>query len=554
MFFSRKLWLFFIVWLCGSLLYIPNAGGYGLSLPQNCFSWGMMGILILSVSIAVIRQKLPLIITPALCWFTGGVVVLALPLFLTRPEWLFNGALYWAGAAIGLLFYLSCSQLNPDRHTSRLLIFLWLLACMTHALLILLQLTPAGGWIDWPVVNSRPNGVFQQVNLLATFLACGTGLALYLFFTPENRESRQKRVFISAALIIFPCVLMLIQSRIGWLSAVITTVMMLILTGTFRQKYQAVLLLSVGVLAGWWLKSYTRIGDISHLNSDSARLEMLSSTWEMLKQRPLTGWGTGGFEYTFQLFRVWQGKSTEGLGVVTHPHNEILFWGAEGGVIALTGLALILAGGIKIVTSAWYCYRRDKNPLPLALCVIVLPVLLHTQTEYPFGLSALHFALCLLLLAQTDKISNVSDRNVSCPSPVGTCISVMTVIVSSGVIIWMSCAFSLGLILTEIERKGMQDLQSLTEIPEIMQITQHERVEFDRNINKLIQYNRSRNPVLLDEYQRWAESYLEIHIDENVYYSLIMILDYQGCAKKRDIYLSQARKLFPQSNKFTQGM
>ncbi|MEG0278720.1 MAG: Wzy polymerase domain-containing protein [Morganella sp. (in: enterobacteria)] len=549
--FSRKFIFFFLFWLTGSLVFIKNAGGYGLSLPQNCFSWAMMGILMFIVSFSLLCKKQAWIITPASCWFAAGVVIMALPLFYTRPEWRLSGGLYWAGAAVGLLFYLSCVQLKLSRNGVYTLIFLWLSACMAHALLILLQLTPAGEWIAWPVLNNRPYGVFQQVNLLATFLACGIGLALFLFLVPERLKNEHKRFFAAFALFIFPCVLMLIQSRIGWLSAIITIVIMLILMGSAGAKYQAVILLLCGIAAGWWVKNYTLIGNISHSDSDGARLEMIETAWEMLKQRPWSGWGAGGFEYTFQFFRVLQGKSTEGVGVAVHPHNELLFWGVEGGAVALGGLLLILAGGINIVIRGWHCYRYEHNPQPLVLCIIILPVLLHTQTEYPFGLSALHFALCLLLLAQADKLSNSSALSQQFSFIINHVLSIIMTMISLSVMLWMCSAFWLGLILTDTERSGMQNVQPLVSVPDIVLITQYERVEFDRNLNRLMRYNQTRDPMLLECYRLWAEKYLEKHTDKNVYFSLIMILHHQGNIIGERKYLSQAKKLFPQENKFT---
>lgn len=547
--YSRSLVFFFLFWLSRSTIFINNSGGYGLSLPQNCFSWAMMGMLIFSVSFSVIRKKQCLIVTPAMRWFFAGIVILALPLLYTRPEWRLNGGLYWAGAVVGLLFYLSCVQLKLSKNQIRFLVLLWLSACMVHALLILLQLTPAGGWIPWPVLSNRPYGVFQQVNLLATFLSCGMALALFLFLLPDQRQSSISRGIAVSALFIMPCVLTLIQSRIGSLSAVITAVIMLLSAGTRRRKYLAVILLVSGVLAGWWLKNHTQIGVISHLNSDNARLEMLSSTWEMLKQRPLTGWGAGGFEYAFQMFRIWQGKSTEGTGVVIHPHNEILFWGAEGGVVALSGLALIITGGGLIIRKAWRAFRREINPLPLTLCLTILPLLLHTQTEYPFGLSALHFAMCLLLLSQADRVTVSPEKTMALPS----FFSVISAGTGTGIFCVMAGAFLTGIILTGAEQRGMQDIRTLSSVPEFVLMTQYERVEFDLHMHELIQFNQTRDPQLLASYRHWAENYLKKHMDKNVYHSLIMILQFQGETDAEKYYLYQAAQLFPQDDLFSPG-
>ena len=66
-----------------------------------------------------------------------------------------------------------------------------------------------------------------------------------------------------------------------------------------------------------------------------------------------------------------------------------------------------------------------------------------------------------------------------------------------------------------------------------------------------MRYNQTRDPILLEHYRLWAEKHLEKHTDINVYFSLIMILHHQGNIMDERKYLSQAKKLFPQVNKFT---
>ncbi|GAA0342471.1 hypothetical protein L9H26_12075 [Morganella psychrotolerans] len=97
---------------------------------------------------------------------------------------------------------------------------------------------------------------------------------------------------------------------------------------------------------------------------------------------------------------------------------------------------------------------------------------------------------------------------------------------------------------------ALTDIQALASVPEIALITQYERVEFDLNLNRLMRYNQTRDPKLLEYYRLWAEEYLDKHTDQNVYFSLVMILHHQGNIIDEQKYLSRARELFPQENKF----
>jgi O-antigen polymerase len=60
----------------------------------------------------------------------------------------------------------------------------------------------------------------------------------------------------------------------------------------------------------------------------------------------------------------------------THPHNELLFWWIEGGVIPVLSLLLF---------ALWFSIRvwRHGTINHKAVWVCCIPILLHTQTEYP---------------------------------------------------------------------------------------------------------------------------------------------------------------------------
>ncbi|MGF6191430.1 pilin glycosylation ligase domain-containing protein [Serratia sp. 2723] len=72
------------------------------------------------------------------------------------------------------------------------------------------------------MLNGRAYGVFQQANVLASFLATGLALALMLFllpaFTCDHTGSERLRIQgLGLMLVLFSVVLVWLQSRIGWI-------------------------------------------------------------------------------------------------------------------------------------------------------------------------------------------------------------------------------------------------------------------------------------------------------------------------------------------------
>ncbi|MGR5542485.1 O-antigen ligase family protein, partial [Vibrio campbellii] len=79
-----------------------------------------------------------------------------------------------------------------------------------------------------------------------------------------------------------------------------------------------------------------------------------------------------------------------GLPAMDHPHNETLYWGVEGGIIPLVGLLLTAILTFTRVAQA-------KKGTRLALLALFVPILLHSQLEYPFYHSAIHWVTLIIL-------------------------------------------------------------------------------------------------------------------------------------------------------------
>ncbi|WP_241993370.1 O-antigen ligase family protein [Serratia marcescens] len=425
MIFERIFFLFIFLLFIPLAIYIPNPGGIGLSLPFNLLAYGGAALLM-----GCCWQATPMyrvVITPTCRAIIAACLLLLLPVILARPEWQDSAVWRLGGVFAGAVFYFTWLQVRMTARQRHAVLYLILSAAVVQALIVVLQLFApqlAQFWV--PANGGRALGIFQQPNVTASFIATGLALALAAFLLPgfqlrEPRAERGRRRALAAVLVLLPMMLVWVQSRTGWLAGAL--VLGLFVLCFFRRYPQVVvlafLLVTGGAVAGalalWW---GNELGGVlryaSHAGSNHARYTMLRDTLAMSAEKPILGWGYGSFEYSFQHFRINQTPPTAVTEIARHPHNELLLWWVEGGVIALFGMLLLVWAGIKLVVRArWHDQRtfacgKASAGEALALCLALLPIALHTRTEYPFYLSAFRCLAFLLLLAILDR--RVSPR------------------------------------------------------------------------------------------------------------------------------------------------
>ncbi|HEI8506211.1 TPA: O-antigen ligase C-terminal domain-containing protein [Serratia marcescens] len=540
-----------LIWMAAVLpVYHPNMGGDGLALPQNILAWGVMALTTLIVTFTVCLGRIHLSLTPTARLLLLGIAVLALPLLYTRPEWREDALWRCAGLLGGWLFYVACLQLRVTARQRELLLFGLLFAVGIQALLAALQLfAPALAWVS--PNGGRVYGVFQQPNVLGSFIATGLALALWLLLAPYSAPTR-RQIPLLALLAAFSALLVLIQSRAAWLGAALAAA--LLLWRFARQRPAAsrwaggALLLGAAIgltvlFTGFGLDG--RAGLIGRELSNSARLTMLHDVGAMILAKPLLGWGYGGFEYSFAHFRLQTMPWREVLEVAGHPHNEILLWWVEGGLTALAGIAIVLAAGVRLLKSAWQRDREQQNGARVGLFLVLLPMLIHTQLEYPFYLSAPHWLAFLLLLALLD-----GQTGEPRPLPFAKALSLPVALAALGVLVMAAFAWQGRMALTQSERTMLANIDSIEQMPPPAAWIYRERKTFDEQSHALLVYNQTRDDALLTGYRQWANAYLQRRIDANVYATLIMILRYQGDQAQADARQREAAFLFARDARF----
>ncbi|WP_414161702.1 Wzy polymerase domain-containing protein [Serratia sp. BNK-10] len=540
-----------LIWMAAVLpVYHPNMGGDGLALPQNILAWGVMALTTLIVTFTVCLGRIHLSLTPTARLLLLGIAVLALPLLYTRPEWREDALWRCAGLLGGWLFYVACLQLRVTARQRELLLFGLLFAVGIQALLAALQLfAPALAWVS--PNGGRVYGVFQQPNVLGSFIATGLALALWLLLAPFSAPTR-RQIPLLALLAAFSALLVLIQSRAAWLGAALAAA--LLLWRFARQRPAAsrwaggALLLGAAIgltvlFTGFGLETSGVLLDREF--SNSARLTMLHDVGAMILAKPLLGWGYGGFEYSFAHFRLQTMPWREVLEVAGHPHNEILLWWVEGGLTALAGIAIVLAAGVRLLKSAWQRDREQPNGARVGLFLVLLPMLIHTQLEYPFYLSAPHWLAFLLLLALLDGQTG-EPRQL----PFAKTLSLPVALAALGVLVMAAFAWQGRMALTQSERTMLANIDSIEQMPPPAAWIYRERKTFDEQSHALLVYNQTRDDALLTGYRQWANAYLQHRIDANVYATLIMILRYQGDQAQADARQREAAFLFARDARF----
>ncbi|ELY4310166.1 Wzy polymerase domain-containing protein [Cronobacter sakazakii] len=393
---------------------------------------------------------------------------------------------------------------------------------------------------DWLRNHGRPYGIFQQVNLLASFLASGIGCGFLLLM---QQRLRRNVLLCTAGLSLLTFVLVLNQSRAGAIGALLIVLCLAALL--WRQhparSAAALTLMIISAASAWYITQHTTVlvNGVpyslarSYGESTRERWQMLCITWHMIMLHPWTGWGYGTFEYAFSRFVLAHPEyGFISADVITHPHNELLYAWFQGGVVALSGMLLLFAGWVKIVMSAW---RQGRMQTGYAL--LIIPLLVHLNLEYPFYQSFVHFGLFILLLRL-----GVIDKPHCQTQRAKLSLRVTIAAAAAALMAFSLTALYAGYHLTMFERGHLANFPRPA--PWYFAL-QGERTEFDENVSRLIDYNRTHNSADLDTFMSWAARYSLRHNDKNVWQSMIVITQYKGDTAAAARLRAQYNRLFP---------
>lgn len=600
--------------------YHINMGHAGLSLPLNIFTWGAMLLLSLwLISAAFIRGRI--YTSPSLIFIFIAALLFSFPLLWTHPEYRISSLPRLTGIWGAVVLFFALQQMKLDSRTKEALLFFILLTALLECGLSLLQ------W-HWPDVardimeynaarmGGKPYGIFQQPNVLASFLATGYGVALYFSYVMRTRTLLWFITLCVQGLIVF--ILCLTQSRVGLCSAILELLLLSMLSPDLLSSLRKdatrlattpslkllikglVILLIVGeimtvnvvkpaiaipvssllvVLAmGWCMVSGRKTQtvlfrqcavfivaalavlfyvhpdistlidrmsagtasaqsvinattDLVHVTSSIERLSILKVTLHLIQQNLWLGHGLGSFETAFPEAK--QQAHILITSYITHPHNELFYVWAEGGVIAVLGLLLAL---YACVCPALHRKSSEQEAggaiFSWAMVILMLPIILHTLLEYPLYQSAPHLLVLLLLvrMGQQENSRQEAEPKILSTSP-GSVRMLRLLLLPLLVLIFVALillvkGWQFQEKLTLLERGGLRDFPEHVTLA--AQITQYGRYDFDAHAHLLLDYNLSHKLTDLNEYLTWSKKYLQVYEDAGVYDAAIRIARYEA--------------------------
>lgn len=534
-------------------LHFPRAGGsFSLLSPFNLFVWeiaaGALFIAALRLTqtnTLVMPRQWPLILAMPLLLVLSG----ALPGTSDPVEWLFRSS----ALILGVLFFLALFQFQPNRRQIDTLLYIIMLAMLLHALVAFLQMLPGKlltGIIPHPP-RTVPAGVFLQPNLTASALVTGLVIALYQICSPGFlHRAKLLQMACFATLFMSALVVTSSGSRVGMLGAFIAIPLLLyarypVMRHRREHLLAALLIILTGIAASLYLsdgllKTYSKMARLAS-GSGEVRILVYLESVKLFLEQPFIGQGIGNFQQAFhnhmaEVMRASGGQPLLGTGHFTHPHNELLFWAIEGGIIALAGI--FLAAGAVI----WQLYRCGRQR-GLALLALLLPLALHTQVEFPFYSSSFHWLTFLMLLFVVFSHAT-GTRQYTIGKTSGYSIATLCTALLIGTLMVCTSIFKTGRDLTtyfvyrQINLTELQQAEGNIYFNELATLVTNTVLLHDGMVLD--------QPAWVERYIAWAEAYKEQHPAPALYHDLMYAYNYLGLQEKVAATREKGLYMFPQ--------
>lgn len=525
-------------------IYLPNLGGVGLSLPLNIISDFSIALFILIVSIAKLKKVRVYYSTPS-NFISIGLIILILLCLFSPSEYRYNAYLTACWIFGALVFYQLLLQVYISDKGCVIILWGLLISSVIESILAMMQVFNVFPitWLPYPPLSGeRPYGIFQQVNVFSSFISVGIASALGLLIKIKNL-SRLSYGFIMVCTIFMSTILPLSQSLTGYLSLFLIVFFLLVFIKYERRNIvQGSIAIIIGLIIGYGIKVGLNISDVSEskLQTSHIRWVLWQHSLYLFSDNFLWGSGVGSFESIF-LERFGGDLLSASDNTMSHPHNEILLWMVEGGVIGLIAILFIMLGG-------FYLWRSSLKNGKIVYLIAALPIIFHMMTEFPLWISTPHGVALMLLL----RCADVQQGEYLVSKPVAIFSKGLTAtfgIVSIGL---LYCTLQAQQYLTYIEKTGQQAILSKENLglSKWNYTLLHDRYSFDLHMGYLLHYNETNDANYLQLFDEWAESYSRVHPDANVYFSWYLVLNALGKNEAAKKTYEKAKWLFNNDPRF----
>lgn len=547
---SKKLFVIVsaLYWLVGMHFFMHNPGGQALYLPFNAWGW-VYASLVIGLGLWTVTLKQQLIFSSMQKNLWLGVVLLFLPMFYPGFELKDQALPRLLGLLAGLLFLFCLYQWQLNRQAREQLLHLLLGAVAVESLLGLVQfyLFNPGNWMGYNTVANRPYGIFQQPNVMATFMATGLALAIWLEIRTDTQTWLKT---LRCGVILSTCMLLtILQSRVGILAGLL--VLMLLAPQLPRRKMWMVLgLVALGVAMGLVIKPESQVTQrgIEIYLSGGIRTLYWSHAADLIAKSPWSGWGYGSFEFTFlneYANKVAVNPDLPPIGEnIDHPHNEFLYWVLEGGLAAMLGL-------VWMVGALMWRMSRAGWAKGLGWLALLTPILLHTQTEYPlYHAVALWWVLLILIYLMDADIEEAGsawthkswNETVHQPKLLMRTVALLIPLV---MVPYMLTGLHTAWVVTQFERGGHNKSELLDNI--VNPLPWLSRIENIVYTLRLQEGLITRDAEQLQAFVDWAESHVRHTPRSRLYSNMTVALQTMGRLEEARVMQARGLRLYPNS-------
>jgi len=528
--------------------FMPNPGGSGLALSFNATSWIAFSFA-LGIGCYQIARNQALRYSKLTIGLFISVIIMTIPIFYPNAN-SHLAANKLIGLWSGLLFFVVLQQFHfSNKHRQRILWFI-VLAVVIEAIFGLTQylyLKP-GNPFGYNTVANRPYGIFQQPNVMASFLATGLVIASYLLARqPYKYDRKLSDVYLLYAVPVLTIPLIVtLASRTGWLASLFAVLLIIPYMYRYNTKRRfthwvislaAGLLLSVVVMQIAFPQGNGLAAE--KVNMESARAYIFPQTVDMVIEKPFTGYGYGKFESEYMIYTARQHALNEkypaGLPAMDHPHNELLYWAVEGGLLPIIGIFLAMT----LVLHRIYQAKRGTR---LALLALFIPIVLHSQLEYPFYHSLVHWVIFIILIYWVDQ-RVARYRQGGFTKITKSLLRIVSLALPAVFTFYMVSALHTNYILTKFETTRPTNPDILNQVSN--PVVWKDRFDWDVYSTFLTIGLQKQDPSLIQPYIDWSLNIIKDKPRPAFYNNLI--LAYQGLddGSKAEQIRAEAQFLFP---------
>lgn len=518
-------------------LHLSNTGGVSLQLPFNSVTLLLISFITLTAFVNIKKLKYDQFSKALFCF----LIVILIPLTWSDFYNAISESLRFIAILIGLMFYLSLLQINKSKSFYLKLLLLVSTASLIEGLLSLYQyylFIPSIYHFD--LSYGRPYGVFQQPNVLASFLVTGLSVSLFILSQYINLTTKVK-VFLYFNSLISIWVTLLCESRVGYITLGIV-ILFYLLTQVRNKKLKKTLLLLVLLSSSLaYILPYKGEADDQgrkySATDAGSRIYIYEDTLNLILKKPILGYGYGSFHNALlgqSAIEAEQRNNTNIAKNVAHPHNELLYWYLEGGVITLIAFILLIT---VLAKNIFHTKKRVRGKLLLLL----VPILFHLQVELPFYHSIPHFIVFIILLAfinsKSGSVSHyVTSKKVISATKILTLILFILVTVYSILAIHTSKQ-----VFNYVKTQNYQYLNAI-----INPVSDFKSINILSKSTVIEEAILTNNKAKLIELVNWSNEFLSVYPSAYLRYEKIRMLKQLGTLEAAENETKIAKYLYPQ--------